>query len=184
MTCEATLANRQSKLLGALTVTALKHLGESTLVVGDDNALCPDWRMARVGDVALLEKPADNRSPKRIDCYQVTERRADGAAFRLDLARLVYSLRWLHQGEPPDFELVLIQEEPQHWINTVNMTLLIELRRRAPHAINWSPLQVDVVPMLNAFEGCAGRRGAAIALRGLPKSRHTPPGSETGSPAH
>jgi hypothetical protein len=33
-------------LLGALTLTALKHLGECTLVVDEDNNLCPTgaWR--------------------------------------------------------------------------------------------------------------------------------------------
>jgi hypothetical protein len=75
-----------------LTVTALKHLRESTLVVDKDNNLCPEWRMARIGDVALLEKPADDRLPKRIDCYEVVEHSASGAAFRLDPAPLVYSL--------------------------------------------------------------------------------------------
>jgi hypothetical protein len=122
----------QSRLLGALTITALEHLGESTLVVDEDNALSPDWRMARLGDVALLEKPADSRSPKRIDCYQVRERSADGAAFKLDPARLVYSLRWLHKAEPPDFELVLAQDDPElweRWVNAASLTLLASLRR-------------------------------------------------------
>ena len=48
----------------------IKHLGDSTLVVAEDDTLCPEWRMARIGDVALLEKPADSRSPKCIDCYR------------------------------------------------------------------------------------------------------------------
>jgi hypothetical protein len=104
----------QRKLLGALTVTAPKHLGESTLVVDEDNALRPDWRMARIGDVALLGKPADSRSPKRIDCYEVVERSAGGTAFKLDPARLVYSLRWRHNAHPPDFELVLLRD-PELW---------------------------------------------------------------------
>ncbi len=62
-----------------------------------------------------------------------------------------YSLRWQHKGEPPDFELVLIQAEPQLWVNTANLTLLAELRRRAPQAIDWTGMQ-DVVPLLDAFE--------------------------------
>jgi hypothetical protein len=45
--------------------------------------------MARLGDVALLERPADDRSLKRIDAYQIMEHSADGAAFKLDPARLV-----------------------------------------------------------------------------------------------
>jgi hypothetical protein len=104
----------------------------STLVVDEDNNLCPGWRMARIGDVALFEKPADNRSPKRIDCYQVTEHSANGAAFKLDPAQLVYSLRWLHKGEPPDFELVLLRDPElwERWVNGANLILLAELRRR------------------------------------------------------
>jgi hypothetical protein len=68
-------------LLGALSLTVIKHLGDDAVVVDEDNALCPEWRMARVGDVVLMEKPADDRSPKRIDCYEVVEHSADGAAF-------------------------------------------------------------------------------------------------------
>ncbi len=142
----------QSKLLGALTVTALKHLGEPTLIVDDDDALCPNWRMARLGEVVLLEKPADSRSPECINCYEVMER-SSGGAIKLD--RPLYSLRWQHKTEPPDFDLVLLQDEPQHWVGTVNMTLLGELRRRAPQAIDWTGMQ-DLVPLLDAFE--AARR--------------------------
>jgi hypothetical protein len=46
----------QSKLLGALTVTALAHLGDSAVVVDEDNAILPDWRMARLGDIVLLRR--------------------------------------------------------------------------------------------------------------------------------
>jgi hypothetical protein len=75
---------------------------------------------------------ADNCSPKRIDCYQVAERSGD--VFKLDPAYLVYSLRLLHKAEqPPDFELVLVQDVG--WVNTANLTLPAELRRRAPQAI-------------------------------------------------
>jgi hypothetical protein len=80
----------------------VRHLGDSTLVVAEDDTLCPEWRMARIGGVALLEKPADDRLPKRVDCYQVTVRSGAGAAFKLDPARLIYSLRWKHNAEPPD----------------------------------------------------------------------------------
>jgi hypothetical protein len=105
-------------------------------------------RIARVGDIALVGKLADDRSPKRIDCYQVTEHSA-GAAFKLDPARLVYSLQWKHNAHPPDYEMVLVQDEPPGWVNTANLTLLGELRRRAPEAINWAGMP-DVI--LDAFE--------------------------------
>jgi arylsulfatase A-like enzyme len=76
---------------------------------------------------------------------------ATGAAFGLDPVRLVYSLRWKHNAEPPDLELVLLQTETEGWVNTANLTLLGELRRRAPEAINWAAMQ-DIVPTLDAFE--------------------------------
>ena len=86
----------------------IKHLGDRTLVVAADDTLRPEWRMARIGDVALLEKPADSRSPKRIDCYRVVEHNANGTAFKLDLqarpgaARLFAALET--HAEPPDCE--------------------------------------------------------------------------------
>jgi hypothetical protein len=46
---------------------------------------------------------------------------------------------------------MLVQDEPAGWVNTANLTLLGELRRRAPHAIDWTRMQ-DVVPLLDAFE--------------------------------
>jgi len=94
------MSDPSEHLLGALTLTAIKHLGDNALVIGEDNTLCPEWRMARIGDVALLEKPADDRLPKRIDCFQVVEHSASGDAFKLDLARLVYSLLWKHNDGP------------------------------------------------------------------------------------
>jgi hypothetical protein len=51
----------QSKLLGALALTAIKHLGDNTLMVAEDNTLCPELRMARIGDVALLLEKAGGR---------------------------------------------------------------------------------------------------------------------------
>jgi len=151
-----------SKLLGVLTLTVLKHLGDNAVVVAEDDTLCPEWRMARIGDVALLEKPADDKSPKRIDCYQIVECGAVGAAFRLDPQCLVYSLRWLHNATPPDFELVLLQDNPEAWagwINGANLILLTELRRRAPHVIDWDGMP-DVIPVLDAFEEAVANKNA------------------------
>jgi hypothetical protein len=59
-------------------------------------------------------------------------------------------LRWPHKAEPPDFELVVVQDVG--WVNTANLTLPAELRRRAPQAIDW--------------RGMAGRGAAARRLRG------------------
>ena len=86
------------------------------------------------------------------------ERSTSGAAFRLDPARLVYSVRYQHNAQPPDFELTLLQDEPQRWVNTANLTLLSELRRRAPAAIDWGPLFASgVVETLDAFEAARGK---------------------------
>jgi hypothetical protein len=76
---------------------------------------------------------------------------ARGAIKAAQAGGAVYSLRWQHKAEPLDFELVLIQGSPQEWVNTANLTLLGELRRRAPEAIDWTGMP-DVVPVLDAFE--------------------------------
>jgi hypothetical protein len=55
--------------------------------------------------------------------------------------------------------MVLIQDEPIGWIETANLTLLGALRRRAPHAIDWTAMG-DVVPLLDAFETWTGSRTA------------------------
>jgi len=65
--------------------------------------------------------------------------------------RLVYSLQWLQNAHPPDIELMLLQDEPCQWVNTANLMLLGELRRRAPHR-SIGPEWGDVVPILDAFE--------------------------------
>jgi hypothetical protein len=45
-----------------------------------------------------------------------------------------------HRARPSDFDLVLVQDVPQHWVYIINMTLLGELRRRPPDAVNWPGL--------------------------------------------
>jgi hypothetical protein len=62
-----------SRLLAALALGVVKRLGGETVVVDEDNNIRTGWRLARVGDVALLEKPADHQSLKRIDCYLIEE---------------------------------------------------------------------------------------------------------------
>ena len=44
----------------------------------------------------------------------VVEHNANGTTFRLDPARLVYSLRRKHNAEPPDYELVPLWD-PELW---------------------------------------------------------------------
>jgi hypothetical protein len=72
----------------------------------------------------------------------MTQGEHHGAAFKLDPARLVYSLR-NHNAHPPDFELVLLRDDAglyESWVDAVNLMLLAELRRRAPDAIDCGPL--------------------------------------------
>jgi hypothetical protein len=92
------------------------------------------WRMARVGDFALLEKPADRQSPKRIDCYYIAEEENFGAGKRakLDPARVLFTLRYVHNAVPPDFELLLFGV-PRLWLGAATATLFGELSRRQPH---------------------------------------------------
>jgi hypothetical protein len=59
--------------------------------------------------------------------------------------------RFAGTGAPPDFELVVLRDEPRQWINSANLTLLAELRRRAPQAIDWAAMG-DVVLVLDAFD--------------------------------
>jgi hypothetical protein len=110
-------------------------------MVDDDDNFRMGWRMARVGDLVLLEKPADDRSPKRIDCYLVEVQNFDAAKAlgandakkcKLDPQRILFSLQYQHNAIPPDFYLVLIRD-PRLWFEWVAVRLLGELNRREPH---------------------------------------------------
>ena len=46
---------------------------------------------------------------------------------------------------------MLVQDGPAGWVNTANLTLLAELRRRAPQAIDWTAMG-DIVPVLDDFK--------------------------------
>jgi hypothetical protein len=124
--------SENTKLLAALALGAMKHLGDASALVDEDIRM--GWRMARVGDLALLEKPSDRQSPRRIDCYRVVEEEnfGDGKRAKLDPARVLFSLRYQHNATPPDFELLLF-DEPRLWLGAVTATLLGELSRRQPH---------------------------------------------------
>jgi hypothetical protein len=121
-----------TRLLAALALGAVKHLGDASALV--DDSVHMGWRLARVGDSALPEKPSDRQSPRRIDCYRVAEEEDFGAGRRakLDPARVLFSLRYVHNGIPPDFELLLF-DAPRLWLGAVTATLLGELNRRQPH---------------------------------------------------
>jgi hypothetical protein len=80
------------------------------------------------GDIVLLEKPADDQSPRRIDCYAVES----GKTFKPDPQRALFTLRYQHNGIPPDFELLMYGDARQ-WFPAVATSLFGELDRRYPH---------------------------------------------------
>ena len=45
---------------------------------------------------------------------------------------MLFSLRYVHDAIPPDFELLLF-DEPRLWLGAVTATLLGELNRCKPH---------------------------------------------------
>jgi hypothetical protein len=123
----------QGKVLAALALGAVKHLGGASALI-EDSGVHMGWRTVRVDDFALLEKPSDRQSPKRIDCYHVAEEEdfGDGKRAKLDPARVLFSLQYVHNAIPPDFELLLFGDT-REWLDAVATTLAGELSRRQPH---------------------------------------------------
>jgi hypothetical protein len=81
--------------------------------------------VARVDDLALIDHPADQSGPRSINCYLVEVEDytpallgGEGKKFKIDPRRLLYSLQWLHNGMPPDFNLQLVRD-PALWFNFV-----------------------------------------------------------------
>jgi hypothetical protein len=72
-------------------------------MVEEDNSIC-QLRMAHVDDVVLLDKPADLRSPRWIDCYVVEVENfagGDSKKFKLNPERILFSLQYQHNGYRP-----------------------------------------------------------------------------------
>jgi hypothetical protein len=68
--------------------------------------------LARVGDIVLIDHPADHNGPRSNNCYFVEVEDAaalgaDGKKFKIDAQWLLYSLQW--KGTPPDFHLQLVR---------------------------------------------------------------------------
>jgi hypothetical protein len=57
--------------------------------------------------------------------------RPDGKKFKIVPERLLYSLQWLHNGTPPDFQLQLVRDL-QFWLDAVSPALLAELSEHVP----------------------------------------------------
>jgi len=150
-----------SKLLGALTITAATHLGADSGVIDADRQL-RTCRVVRLGDVALIDVPADDRGPRCINCYSIDVERfdaIDGEKFEVNPQHLIYSLQWKHKGHPPDLHLALVRELPEQWVSAASLVLLGALRRWPPHAIGWDGMP-DVIPVLDAFEEAVANKTA------------------------
>jgi hypothetical protein len=135
---ESTLHENQSKLLGALTITAAQGLGGETFMVEGDKGV-RQVRMARINDIVLLDHPPDAAGPRSINCYLVEAQdftaaapTGEGKKFKIDPQRLLYSLQWLHNSSPPDFHLQLVRD-PAIWFEFVGTVLLGALKRHDPN---------------------------------------------------
>src|SRR5262245_51971960 len=111
----------QGRLIAALSIGAVEHLGGDALLMDADNRP-HKWRMARIDDIVVVDQPADDTGPRCINCYFVEGEKT----FRLDRARLLFSLRRQHKARPPDFLLVSARD-PQIWLDFVVVVLLAEL---------------------------------------------------------
>jgi predicted phage gp36 major capsid-like protein len=118
-----------------MTLGIVKHLGAASALI--DDGVHMGWRMVRVGDFALLEKPSDRQSPRRIDCYHVVEQEnfGNGKRAKLDPACVLFSLRYEHNATPPDSKLLLF-DKPREWLGPVTDQLFSELNRRVPHLLD------------------------------------------------
>ncbi len=125
------LHERQATLLGILALKVLKRLGTDTALIDEDGSI-RNYRSVRVGDVLLLEKQADGKMPKRIDCFAVDVQNFDaakalladsGVRYKLDPQCLLFQLAWKHNAEPPDLDLAVVQP-PELWFDHVWMRLL------------------------------------------------------------
>ena len=61
---------RGSPKQGARRAAAVQRLGGDTLCVDEGNHF-HKWKMARVGDIVLIDHAADDTGPRSINCYFV-----------------------------------------------------------------------------------------------------------------
>ena len=131
-----TLDKDRSRLLAALTFAASQKLGEDSPCVDENNQL-RNWRMARISDLALIDMPHDDAAPRSINVYFGLEAQHMGLGKRLkiDPSRLLYALRWLHKGDPPDLDLTFappFARQPDVWFPYVTAVLLGRLQEADP----------------------------------------------------
>jgi hypothetical protein len=87
-------------------------------------------------NVVCRKKPSDAQSPRWIDCY-ATE---DGEYFKLDPARVLFSIEFLHSATPPAVKLRLSGWDPALWFDRVGIELLSGLCQFEPHIRDRLPL--------------------------------------------
>jgi hypothetical protein len=137
-----TLDKDRSRLLAGLMLAASEKLGGDTVCTDADGKL-RKWRMARVSDLGLIDQAADETAPRCINVYFAEGQDIDpasglaenGMRFKIGPHRLLYALRWLHKGEPPDLDLTLappFARAPDSWFNHAAMLLLGALQEVDP----------------------------------------------------
>jgi hypothetical protein len=96
-------------------------------------------RMACVGDVVLLDHPADATGPRSVDCYltkvldfaAAAAGGADARRLKLGPDRLLYSLQWRRDAAPADLRLRLAKD-PDLWLECIVNLLLETLAQHDP----------------------------------------------------
>jgi hypothetical protein len=136
-----TLDKDRSKSLGALTFAVSEKLGVDATVIDENNRL-RKWRVARVNDLVLIDQAADEAAPRAICVYFQLEAQEMGLGKRLKIepGRLLYALRWLHKGEPPDLDLSLappFQAAPDVWFPYATTMLVGALQEGDPGLREW-----------------------------------------------
>jgi hypothetical protein len=120
---ESTLDKDRRGLLGVLVFAAAHRLASETLAV-DAEGNSRNWRLARVLDLVIVDQPADETAPRSINVYFIEDVRGP---FRIAPDRLLFALRWLHKGEPPDLNLMLappFKRAVEIWFTHVTSLLL------------------------------------------------------------
>jgi hypothetical protein len=175
----ATLHEHQSRLLGALTLATVQRLGGDTVCLDAENHF-RNWRMARVDDVVLIDQAADETAPRSINCYIVEVEEIDassqlaehGKKFKVDPSCLLFALRWLDRGEPPDLDLTLVRD-PTIWFDRITMLLFGALNRQDPHLFDSMRAGLNCCSVFGAVKvrGSSQSRDAEL-VRLRPRSRH------------
>jgi hypothetical protein len=138
-----TLDKTSSRFLGELTFKAAETLAGDALAVDPDGKL-RKWRQARFSDLLLIDQPADETGPRCINVYVIEEAQdidpaswlaENGKRFKFGPDRLLFALRWLHKGEPPDLDLTLapsFKRAPEIWFPYAAGVLLDALQEADP----------------------------------------------------